>query len=774
MEVEKSDSTINSIADFAFKYINQTNKSVFLTGKAGTGKTTFLKELISHTPKNAIIVAPTGIAAINAGGVTIHSQFGVPFGAYIPDSSYKLDNYSVKINTPNTLIKHLYFRESKRKIIQELELLIIDEVSMLRADLLDVIDFVLRTIRKRRSQPFGGVQVLFIGDLMQLPPVVKDDEWDILKHYYKSPFFFEAQVLKNNQPVYIELEKIYRQKDHRFIDLLNHIRHNQLNQDDIALLNNFYKPTIKKEELVKTITLTTHNFKADKINHDSLKALSGKSFKYKAIIDGEFNESAYPVNEELDLKVGAQVMFIRNDISGEGQFFNGKIAYISKLTQDEIWVDFNDGFEPIKIEPYQWKNIQYQLNEVTYEIEEKDIGEFKQYPIKLAWAITIHKSQGLTFEKAILDLNQAFTAGQIYVALSRLKSLDGLVLTQPVSFNLFNQDENLVQFSDLKWSEKQIQQGLEQDKVEFMQIKVNHIYDFSLLSNKVKSVFETWFLNEDSNFFNKEQFEWANEILTELKLIYQHSISFINQLNSIFEKKDTQTMDIIIQRNLAAKNYFTPYLKKLSKELLTKLENLYEEFQSEDFITDMLEAEHDVNKQLIQLEKSSDLLNYLSGNIELNNFSSKSIINQQERVELIRQLKSFRIDHKKRKKSSKKKTKKISELGPIDHENIIESKPKKVNSKQLSYDLYKQGLRIEEIAKERNMAMSTIEGHLVSFLSLGGLNIHDFVSDEKIQQIKLATQKFDSETGIMSFIKQELGDSISYSEIKFALEFLKK
>ena len=759
----------NLIAEFAAHYINQTNRLVFLTGKAGTGKTTFLRKLIAHTHKNAIIVAPTGIAAINAGGVTIHSQFGVPFGAFVPDSSYKVEDYSVKINTPFTMVKHMHYRESKRKVLQELELLIIDEVSMLRADLLDVIDFILKTIRKNKQQAFGGVQVLFIGDLMQLPPVIKDDEWHVLKQYYKSPFFFEAQVLKQNPPIYIELEKIYRQKDTRFIDLLNHIRHNQLSKEDIDVLNTYYKSNINTDELVKTITLTTHNHKADKINSTSLQALTGKIYRYSATVNGEFNESAYPADIELELKVGAQIMFIRNDTSGNALFFNGKIAYISKLDKDEIWIDFNDGSKPFKIERYQWRNIVYQINESTKEIEEKEIGEFLQYPIKLAWAITIHKSQGLTFEKAILDINQAFTAGQIYVALSRLKSLDGLILTQPVSFNLFNQDENLVKFSDLKLSESQIEQGLERDKIQFLKLKLQHVYDFSSLSYPIQNTFNTYFLNQDSNFFNKESSIWANDFLNEFKTIYQYALSFSNQLNIIFDKQETNYLELIIQRNNSAINYFIPIFKKLSKEILSQLDKYYEEFQSDDFISEMLEAESVIFQKIIQLEKTIVLLEHIIHKKDLQESYLKKYANQSERLELIRQYQSIRFDKKKGKKASKKKVKEERKA-----DSDITSKPEKISSKQQSYDLYKQGLSMDEIAQQRNMTIGTIEGHLSQFISSGELDVYSFVKKEKIDLIKSVALKHDGDTGLMSFIKQELGDAITYTEIKFALQELKK
>ena len=445
-------------AETAAKIINQTNKPVFLTGKAGTGKTTFLRHIIEHTHKNAIIVAPTGIAAINAGGVTIHSQFGIPFGAFIPDSNFKFDNAFLKINTPHSLIKHLNMREQKRRVLQELELLIIDEVSMLRADILDTIDLVLKTIRKQTHKPFGGVQVLFIGDLMQLPPIVKDDEWSVLRQYYSSIYFFDAKVLSQDKPVLIELDKIFRQTDTTFIDLLNNLRNNSVTQANIDLLNSFYKPNFDASKSLNTITLTTHNNIADSKNKQALQSLTGKSYFFNAAVNGEFNESAFPVEATLELKVGAQIMFIKNDLSGKQLYFNGKIGVVSKLNDKEIEVDFNDGSKPFVVESYKWENIKYDLNPVTNEIEENIVGDYVHYHIKLAWAITVHKSQGLTFEKAILDINRAFAPGQVYVALSRLKSLDGLVLTSPIQFNAISQDKLLMDYTINKSPLTEIQQ----------------------------------------------------------------------------------------------------------------------------------------------------------------------------------------------------------------------------------------------------------------------------------------------------------------------------
>ncbi|MDP2161969.1 MAG: PIF1 family DEAD/DEAH box helicase, partial [Flavobacterium sp.] len=424
--------TIENTAEQVLRFVNQTNQSIFLTGKAGTGKTTLLHHIIQTTHKNTVVVAPTGIAALNAGGVTIHSQFQLPFGGFIPEYTHASnDSDNQKFETKNTLVKHFRMSGQKKAVIQNMELLIIDEVSMLRADLLDAIDFTLRKIRKK-DYPFGGVQVLFIGDLLQLPPVVKNDEWRVLRNYYKGIFFFNAKVIQEQPPLYIELTKIYRQSDEKFIAVLNNLRNNSISKEDVQILNEFVKPNFDIKANKGYITLTTHNAKADAINSDSLEDLPGECFRYKPEIVDDFPEKIYPVEEILQLKVGAQIMFIKNDLSFEKNYFNGKMGFIKSLSEGEILVHFPEENKTIAVEKYEWKNIRYSVNEMTKEIQEDVLGTFVHYPIKLAWAITVHKSQGLTFDKAVLDVSQVFVPGQAYVALSRLRSLQGLILLSPI------------------------------------------------------------------------------------------------------------------------------------------------------------------------------------------------------------------------------------------------------------------------------------------------------------------------------------------------------
>ena len=425
----------NEQLDLAWQFVERTGVNVFLTGKAGTGKTTFLRRLKERSPKRMVVVAPTGVAAINAGGVTIHSFFQFPLAPYIPGGSFNAKDEKYR------------FSKEKKNIIRTLDLLVIDEISMVRADLLDQIDAVLR-LHKDRHRPFGGVQLLMIGDLSQLAPVVKDGEWALLREYYRTPYFFGSHALQQTQHVTIELTHVYRQTDRTFIDILNEVRENRLTAESLARLNsrvdNGQQTTdghpeansefrIQNSEFTEgTIRLTTHNATANRYNEERMEALKGVRFSFKALVTGNFPESSYPAEEKLVLKKGCQVMFLKNDSQGS-RYYNGKLGIVSAIDAKRICVRGIDDGEEIEVEPDVWINARYVIDKETKEIREEIEGEFRQYPLRLAWAITVHKSQGLTFDRAVLDVNAAFAAGQVYVALSRCRSLEGLVLTAPLS-----------------------------------------------------------------------------------------------------------------------------------------------------------------------------------------------------------------------------------------------------------------------------------------------------------------------------------------------------
>ncbi|OJU48709.1 MAG: hypothetical protein BGN96_11460, partial [Bacteroidales bacterium 45-6] len=441
-----------------------TSQNIFLTGKAGTGKTTFLHYIRKHTRKQLVVAAPTGVAAINAGGVTLHSLFQLPFEAFVPDfeGRRKLDY-------------HFRVRKSKVEMFRELELLVIDEVSMLRADTLDAIDVTLKRFRGN-SRPFGGVQVLFIGDLFQLPPVVHNDEWEKLKPHYASPFFFDAQVLKNNLPVCVELTKVYRQTEQSFVDILNRIRVNAASADDFQYLNKRYQPNFQLTRDNKYVVLSTHNYRADRINEDELAKLSGKTAVFKGSVKGEFSDSSLPTEMNLRLKVGAQVMFVKNDSTDKKRYYNGKLAEVTYLKPEGIYVRFEDG-EEMEVESETWRNIRYSMNE-SNEIEEQEIGSFSQYPLRLAWAITIHKSQGLTFDRVVIDAGQAFAAGQVYVALSRCTSLDGIVLHSRIEAKAVSSNEDISAFSALIALPQKIQEMIAEEKPHYCAASLKRSFEW--------------------------------------------------------------------------------------------------------------------------------------------------------------------------------------------------------------------------------------------------------------------------------------------------------
>lgn len=431
----------------ALETIKSTKQSLYLTGKAGTGKTTFLKELKKYTKKNMIIVAPTGVAAINAGGSTIHSFFKIKPNLFTPDDKRLRVKVPKGDSDPTSIYETFRYNNEQLKILRKLDILIIDEASMVRCDLLDLIDKLLRVFRTKKGNelnvPFGGVQILMIGDVYQLPPVVKNDEWGIMKKWYKSAYFFDALCYKSAGFKSIELKKIYRQKDNVFIELLNRVRNCKTTQADLELLNNKYNPSFSSTK-DKYITLTTHNDKADAINEQKLKELKEEEYSFEADTYGNFRDNIFPAPKTLRLKKGAQVMFLRN--SQEQGYWNGALGVITGLSDYGITIELNG--KSIDLDMAKWENIEYIWNSKTEEIEENVAGSFIQYPIRLAWAITVHKSQGMTFNRAIVDLDKAFAPGQVYVALSRCTSLQGLVLKSKIAHSSIKTDKRILEFSE--------------------------------------------------------------------------------------------------------------------------------------------------------------------------------------------------------------------------------------------------------------------------------------------------------------------------------------
>lgn len=466
---------MNEQFDLAFNFLQNTGTHLFLTGKAGTGKTTFLKRLKEISPKRMIVVAPTGVAAINAGGVTIHSFFQLPFGPYIPSAGAagnQSNNYSNK------------FSRDKINIIRSMDLLVIDEVSMVRADLLDAISDVLCRY-KDRTKPFGGVQLLLIGDLQQLAPVAKDEDWNLLKDHYDSTFFFDSKALSESTYFSIELTHVYRQSDSVFINLLNNIRENCFDDETLQQLNQRYIPDFNPDDKQGYITLTTHNYQAQQINNRKLAGLPGRSYRFAAEINNDFPEYSYPTDDKLELKCGAQVMFVKNDSSGDHRYYNGKIGKIVFINPNKITVVGEDGNE-IQVEKETWSNVKYTINQDTKEITETIAGTFSQYPLKTAWAITIHKSQGLTFEHAIIDASAAFSHGQVYVALSRCKTLEGLVLSSPITRNAMIKDLRIQEFSSSVADKQPGKEQLEKAQQHYFEELVTELFNFGSIQQRLQ------------------------------------------------------------------------------------------------------------------------------------------------------------------------------------------------------------------------------------------------------------------------------------------------
>lgn len=708
---DESNITFSLAADF----IHHTSKSVFLTGKAGTGKTTFLKHICSTSQKNYAVAAPTGVAAINAGGVTLHSLFQLPFGIYLPLHHAIESSGNVQITTRATLFKNLQLSKSKRDLIQEMELLIIDEVSMVRCDMLDAVDIILKTIRKNQ-RPFGGVQVLFIGDLYQLSPVAKGEEWRILQEYYKSPYFFDAKVILENPPLCIELTKIYRQNEQVFIDLLNNVRNNVATTQDLQLLNSRLKP---EESTTDFITLTTHNDRANAINNTELEKLGGRSYTFPASIQSEFSDRSFPTDSELILKKGTRIMFIKNDSSEDKRYYNGKIATVTDIDDETITVEFDHG-GTFELTRETWRNIRYQYNADTDEIDEEELGSFTQFPIRLAWAITIHKSQGLTFQNAIIDAGNSFATGQVYVALSRCTSLDGLVLKTPITQQQISTDQKVIEYSAQLKDESALSTILEREREAYEKHHLVKLFDFNKVVRALSDLQEL--LTAKKNDALKETIRLNTSLIRESILLEEVSSKTQSWIERNFDEAyETNTYDKLVEGLRKSVTHFNTLL-------------------------------HD--KFFIPLQK--------------HHTDVKSKAKMKKYVKYLEGVASMVASKASKLRRATWRNQPLFTGNEEQYADTIQKTPKeKVSSAKETFLLYQKDPNIEKIAEIRGLAISTIESHLVGFVKSGELKVEQVVDPEKIKAILAVMEKTGASSS--SFLKNALGDNYSYNEIRAVL-----
>ena len=804
----------NPQLDLANNFVQHTNRNIFLTGKAGTGKTTFLHQLKKTSHKRMAVVAPTGVAAINAGGVTIHSLFQLPFGPYLPQEN-KQQQYNRQFN------------REKVNLIQSLDLLVIDEISMVRADVLDAMDEVLRRYRNR-SKPFGGVQLLMIGDLHQLSPVAKNEEWQLLKAHYDTLYFFSSKALKQTPLVNIELKHIYRQADTVFIGLLNAIRENRITKQVLADLNQRHIPDFKPDEQEGYITLTTHNNSAQYLNASKLAEIKEPVHQFKAVIQGEFPEFSYPTVLDLELKIGAQVMFVKNDSSREKLFYNGKIGKVVRVEDETIFVKCPGEEDEILVGPVVWQNIKYALNPTTKEVEETIIGSFTQYPLRLAWAITIHKSQGLTFEKAIIDAQDAFAHGQVYVALSRCKTLEGMVLSKPlkgesvitdrtVATYTIESERNVPTESVLSEAKKVFQETLLRELFSFAQanalylilLKLAEENDRLLAGNFAQMLHETKVVAEKEIYAVAEKFQQQLSQLLQQPLLPEEHRELqerIKKAAAYFVSKLEQMLllplkNLIVETdNKAIRKSVQSALNALKQEVSVKFMVIKE--ASEKGFNALTYLQHKANAAIdlsLASEKAASspqknteseaeklsypdlhtaLRNWRNRLAEENNIPAYVIFHQKVLDKLVEVLPSNLKELESIKGIGPAKVKKYGEeiLSYIDaycKNNNVKREPivfkervekVKTDTKKISFDLFKSGKTIVEIAAERNFALTTIEGHLLYFANLDELQLTQIFPQEILDQVQLyfSTNKPEN----LTEAKNALGDAVSYSAIR--------
>ncbi len=725
----------------AVAFVNQTNRHLFLTGKAGTGKTTFLKYIKEHSTKKMAVVAPTGVAAINAGGVTIHSFFQLPLGSFIPSQSNNWQTYDGSINNISSLFKNMRMTNARRELLRELDVLVIDEVSMVRADVLDMIDVVFRHFRRQPLVPFGGVQMLYIGDLFQLPPVVKRDEWNVLRQYYKSPFFFDAQVLQHAAPVFIELKKIYRQTDNTFINILNNIRNNCCTENDLHQLHRHYKPGYEPTKEENYITLTSHNAKADTLNETELRKLPAKLHTYEATITGEFYENSYPVEKIISLKEGAQIMFIKNDKGEVRRYYNGKIGTIKKIDSEKILVSFpNENIEH-ELEREIWKNLRYNYNRQSDTIEEEELGTFTQYPVRLAWAITIHKSQGLTFDKAIIDAGASFAPGQVYVALSRLTTMGGLVLYSRIQPHCISTDPRVLEFVKNEMQEDTLQQMLEQEQKIYVRYMLAQSFNWYKMTEAINLHYDNY---EHRQVPDKNKcIEWAKNLVNVVGNQQSIANTFTKKLEWLFAYCEADGYNKLLERTEAASGYF---IKEIDEQLLNSLKKHIDEIKNKSKIKKYLKELEGlkllIERKKQQVQEALQIAKALHQSVNMNELLQ--LVEAQQKPKAI-QITETPADLKKREKMAKGDTQRVS------------------------LQMFKEGKAVSEIAAIRNLAQGTIEGHLAIFITSGEVDILELVSKENLKAIeKMINENPES---LSSEIREKSGNKFSYGEIRAVMNW---
>lgn len=811
----------NRELQLALDFVRYTNRHIFLTGKAGTGKTTFLRSLKEASPKRMIVVAPTGVAAMNAGGVTIHSFFQMSFGPQIPAANPDLPaNDSSRQNNQQSIKR---FSKEKINLIRSLDLLIIDEISMVRADMLDAIDEVLRRFKDRRK-PFGGVQLLMIGDLRQLSPVIKDEEWELLKPWYDTCYFFSSRALRQTSLVSIELKHIFRQNDEHFIKLLNQIRENNAGVAAITELNKRHIPGFHPKDGDEYITLTTHNYQSREINESKLNGLKTKSRLFRAKIEGEFPGYMYPTEEELILKAGSQVMFVKNDSSAPRRYFNGKIGTIVSIDDDYVDVQCKEDAEPIKAEREKWENTTYTLNPETQEIEENTIGTFEQFPLKLAWAITIHKSQGLTFDRAIINARQSFAHGQVYVALSRCRTLEGLVLSTPIETRSIRTDSTVISFSNQVEQQQPGENDLQQARQFYQQELLSELFDMKAILYRIKYLLKLCeehgavllgnlkiklqsvlppletemirvaakFEGQIRNLLQINPGAEENELLQER--IMKGSRYFLGKLNSVV----ITTLDEAGYEtdNKAVRKSFRQAFENLDREIAVKkegLESCLNGFKLKSYLEARAKASIDQvgiasseRTDRSKISKYPDFFHKIqawrNAKAKAEGLETSRIIPQKTLVAIVEALPATQVELKKVKGMGGKKMQQYGreilemtiayrrEKGmelPVNAEK--EAVMTTLGSKHLSLILFQAGKSIQDIAREREMAMSTIEGHLAHFVGTGEIPLERFVSPAKSQIIMNYFKEHHS--ALFGAAKKALGDDYSYSEIRFVQKY---